>query len=270
MLQIITDSSAEIGEEEAAALGIRVVPLTVVFGKDAFLEGAELSKEEFYRRLLAGEFPYTSQPSVGQFSRVFAETAGEETLVLVISSALSGAMNAARLAKEEGNFTRVHIFDTLCTTAMLRILVETAVKNREKTAEEVMEILRELRPRIRLHAYLDTLEYLRKGGRIKGGAAVVGELLGIKPLIEIAQEGTVRMTGKARGQKKALAELKKIFTADELDERYPVCYLQTEPDVPARALMELLGREGRIFRICCAVGTHIGPNAAGVVYVVKK
>lgn len=270
MLNIITDSSAEFTEEEAAELGIKVVPLTVVFGETPYSEGKDLTKDEFYRRLLAGEFPHTSQPSAEQFSEAFAQTGGEETLVIVISSTLSGTANAARLAKEGGNFTRVHIFDPLCTTAMLRILVETAVQNREKTVDEVVEILRELRPRIRLYAALDTLEYLRKGGRIKRSAAIVGDLLGIKPIIEVTKEGSIGMAGRARGQKKALAELQKRYMGAEIDENYPVYFLQTDTDAPARALMSALDREGRIFRICCAVGAHIGPNAVGIVYVEKK
>lgn len=271
MLQIITDSSAEFSEEEAKALGVEVVPLTVVFGAEAFLEGVELQKNEFYRRLLDGEFPHTSQPSAEQFSEAFAKTHGEETLVLLISSALSGTTDTARLAKREGNFTKVHIYESLCTTAMLRLLVETAAKHRDKSAKEVIEILDELRPRLRLHACIDTLEYLRRGGRIKRSVAFVGELLGIKPLITVTAEGTVAMEGKARGQKRALKALAEAFHGDKLDENYPVYFLQSDSDAPPRELMRELGRENdRIFQICCAVGTHIGPNGAGIVYVVKN
>lgn len=269
MLRIITDSSAEFSEEEAKRLGIEIIPLTIVFDKQAYLEGVELSKDEFYQRLLSGEFPRTSQPSIEQFSEAFVRTGGEETLVLLISSALSGTTNAARLAKKDGNFTQVHIYETLCTTAMLRFLVEAAAANREKSAEEVMAILDDLRPRLRLYACLDTLEYLQKGGRIKKGTALVGNLLGIKPLVTVAPEGTVEMAGKTRGQKKALLEISERFRKDTLDPDYPVYYLQTDTDVPPKTLMELTGCEGKIFRICCAVGTHVGPNAAGIVYVVK-
>lgn len=271
MLKIITDSSAEFSKEEADALGIRIVPLTVVFGGDAYLEGEEIQKDEFYAKLTGGEFPHTSQPSVEQFIRVFAETEGEETLVILISSALSGTVNTAELAKRDGGFTKVHIYDSLCTTAMLRIMVEAAYRNREKTAEDVIAILDELRSRIRLHAYLDTLEFLYKGGRIKKSIAIVGGLLGIKPLIEIGLNGGVVMAGKAHGQKKALKALSDKFKQEEIDTDYPVYFLQTDTDVPVREVMRAAARENdRIFRICCAVGTHIGPNAAGLVYVVKK
>lgn len=271
MLRIITDSTAEFTAEEAQALGIEVVPMTVVFGENAYLEGEELGKEEFYTRLLEGEYPRTAQPSPMQFTEAYVHTNGEETLVMVISSALSGTVNAARIAKEEGGFSNVHIYETACTTAMLRILIEEALKNREKTAAEVIALLDELRPRIKLLACLDTLEYLYKGGRIKKSLAIVGGLLGIKPLISIWTDGTVQMVGRAHGRKRALKSLADAFLADKTDPDYPVYFLQTNTDRLAREVMEMTGNaDARIFRICCAVGTHIGPDAAGLVWVSKK
>ena len=270
MLRIITDSSSEISQEEAQKLGVEVVPLTVVFGGTAYLDGVDLTKKEFYEKLLAGEFPHTSQPSEAQFSEAFARTEGEETLVLLISSGLSGTENAARLAKEEGGFTRVHIYNTLCTTAMLRILVETAVKYRNRSAKEVIAILDELRPRIRLYACLNTLEYLKKGGRLKKSAAFVGGLLGVKPIVTIGGTGTVELSGMAHGQKKALFAVAQKFLREETDPDYPVYFLQTDNSAPPQEIMKAVGREGNVFPICCAVGAHIGPSAAGIVYVSKK
>ena len=270
MLQIITDSSSEISEQEAKELGIQIVPLGIVFNGEAFREGVDLQKDEFYARLVGGEFPKSSMPSTEDFTDAYVKTGGEETLVILISSALSGTVNTARLAARDGGFTKVHVYDSLCTTAMLRLLVETACKHRDKTAEEVIAILDELRPRIRLEACLDTLEYLYKGGRIKKSIAIVGGLLGIKPMITITTEGTVAMSGKAHGKKKALRTLAENFKKQTLDPEYPVYFLQTDTDVPSRSVMAETGNDdARIFRICCAVGTHIGPNAAGLVYVIK-
>ena len=270
MLRIITDSSAEFSKEEAQRLGIEIIPLTVVFDGRAYLEGVEISKAEFYRRLLSGEYPQTSQPSVTQFSEAFARTNGEETLVILISSALSGTVNTAKLAKEDGNFTQVHIYDSLCTTAMMRLLVEEAYKNREKSVEEVVAILNDLRKRMRLYACIDTLEYLHKGGRIKRGAAIRGGLLGVRPIITISEEGTVVMAGRERGRKRALNAVAERFFAEKCDPNYPAVFLQSDKDAQPRELMKLTGCEdARIFQICCAVGTHIGPDGAGIVYVVK-
>ena len=271
MLRIITDSSAEFSEEEAKELGIEIVPLTVVFGGDAYLEGVDMQKDEFFRRLTQDEFPHSSMPSTEQFTDAYVRTDGEETLVILIASVLSGTVNTARLAARDGGFDRVHVYDSCATTAMLRIMVETAVKHREKSAEEVIAILDALRPRLRIQACLDTLEYLYKGGRIKRSIAIVGGLLGIKPLITFTETGAVVMAGRAHGQKKALRALADILKKENIDEEYPVYFLQTDTDVPTRELMKQTGREeNRIFRICCSVGAHIGPNAAGVVYVVKE
>ena len=270
MLQIITDSSAEISEAEASVLGVKIVPLVVIFGAQEYDETA-LTKNEFYSRLLSGEFPHTSQPSEEAFTRAFAETNGEETLVILISSSLSGTVNTARLAARDGGFTKVHVYDSLCTTAMLRILVETAAKNREKPVEEVISILNELRPRIRVYAFVDTLEYLYKGGRLKKSVAVVGNLLGIKPIVTVSSDGAVVMAGRAHGRKRALKELAERFTAEELDPAYPVYFLCSDREDPTRALMQAVNRENAVvFQICCTVGTHIGPNAAGYVCVVKS
>ena len=270
MLQIITDSSAEFTEEEAKELGIQIVPLAVVFGDTAYREGIDMQKDEFYKRLPT-EFPHTSMPSTDDFTRAYVQTGGEETLVILISSALSGTINTARLAARDGGFSKVHVYDSLAVTAILRIMVETACKHRDKSAEEVIAILDELRPRIRLDACLDTLEYLYKGGRIKKGVAFIGNLLGIKPLIEICKDGTVGMSGKAHGQKRALKSLVEKLKSAEVDPDYPVYFLQTDVEEPSRNVMEQVGmQDARIFRICCAVGSHIGPNAAGLVYVVKK
>lgn len=269
MLNIITDSSAEFEQEEAERLGIRIIPLTIVFGNEAYLEGIDLHKDEFYTRLLAGEYPHTSMPSTEQFREAFEASKGEETLVMLISSALSGTVNTARLVAQD--FPNVHVYDSLCTTAILRYLVEEAIRHRDKSAEEVISILNDLRPRIRLYACLDTLDYLWKGGRIKRSIAVVGGLLGIKPVITVnTDEGTVEMYGKAHGMKKALKALADNFNADDVDPAYPVYFLQTNTDTFTRQVMADTGNdEARIFRICCAVGTHIGPNAAGIVYIVK-
>ncbi|MDE5897611.1 MAG: DegV family protein, partial [Clostridia bacterium] len=264
-------ASAEIPDAEAHELGVRIVPLTVVFGGEAYLEERELTKDEFYRRLVAGEFPHSSLPSSQQFIDEFIQTDGEETLVILLSSSLSGTVEAARLAVREGGFTNVHVYDSHATTAMLRIMVETACRNREKSAEEVTAILDGLRPRLRIHACLDTLEYLYKGGRIKKSIAIVGGLLGIKPLITFTEQGAVVMDGRAHGQKKALRALAETLKKDRVDEAYPVYFLQTDTDAPPREVMRQAGMEdARIFRINCAVGAHIGPNAAGVVYAVKE
>lgn len=154
---------------------------------------------------------------------------------------------------------------------MQRILVEEACKNRDKTAEEVIKILDELRPRIRLYAELDTLTYLQKGGRINKSAALVGGLLGIKPIITVNTEGIIVNCKKARGSKKAIIEVASEYRKADVDGRYPVYYLYCKENANCETLKNITGGEScKDFNICCAIGSHIGPNAAGIVYVEKR
>lgn len=268
-MKIITDSSAEFTVWEAAELGIQIVPLSVVFGDTVYAEGVDISKDEFYTRLQE-EYPHTAPPKAEQFTEAFIQTGGEETLVILISSALSGAVNAAKTAVQEGGFSRVHVYDSLCASAMLRILVETACKNREKSVGEVIEILNALRPKIRLGAYLDTLDCYYKGGRVKKSTASFRRIFGLKTFLEIKADGTASIAGTARSGAQARGRIAKTFRASEIDESYPVYFLSTSSADPTHKLMEELGEEsGRILRIGCSVGAYLGENAAGMVYVVK-
>lgn len=268
-MRIITDSSAEFTVREAAVLGIHIVPLSIVFGDTVYAEDSEISREEFYERL-ANEYPHTAAPATEQFTRAFIETGGEETLVILISSALSGTVNAAKKAVEEGGFSRVHVYDSLSATAMLRIMVETACKHRDKTVDEVIAILDALRPKIRLSAYLDTLDCYAKGKRAKKSLAGFRRTFGLKSFIEIKADGSASLSGTARGHMRARKKIAKKFRESDVDESYPVYFLETDNADPTHKLMEELGQEsGRILRVCCSVGAYIGANAAGMVYVVK-
>ena len=169
MLRIVTDSSAEISQEEAKRLGIEVLPLTICFGDKTYRDGIDITPQQFYERLVSSdEFPRTSQLSFDELSSLFADakSKGEEVLVLPISSALSGSYEWAVRAAQESSYDKIHVYDGKCTTYMLEILVREAVRLRDKPASEVIAALDELRPRIALLAALDTLEYLKRGGRI--------------------------------------------------------------------------------------------------------
>ncbi|MGN0822428.1 MAG: DegV family protein, partial [Candidatus Gallimonas sp.] len=175
------------------------------------------------------------------FREAFERAAGEEAIVILISSKISGTLNAARIAKEEGGFDNVLLYDSLCTTAMQRILVEEAVRRRDRSAREAAEILDGLRPRLRLFAALDTLEYLYKGGRIKGGTALMGKLLGIKPVVELTVEGEVKNVGRAHGRKKALAEIKRLSEREKRDPAFSPYYLYCKTEAACDELTELTG-----------------------------
>lgn len=270
MTKIITDSSSNISQAEAEALGITVIPLSIIFDTQAYLEDIDITADEFYRRLAEGEFPHTSQPSYEQFARAFETADGEEAVAIFISSALSGTIEGARSAVQEGGFAGVRVVDSLATTTMLRMMVMEANRNREKSADELVAMLAEFRSKLRLYAVIDTLEYLHRGGRLSKGAMIAGSLLNIKPLITIARDGTIEVVGKALGQKKALKMLESLYLADAPDRTREPVYLYSMVDEAGRKLIERTGGNpdtAEFYNLCSVVGAHIGLNAAGITFV---
>ena len=276
MIKIITDSSANISVEEAQRLGITVLPLGVNFGTQSYLDGVTLSTDEFYAKLSSErEFPKTSQPSYGELKELFArESAGaDEVLVMFIASALSGTQELARRVVKEGDFSNVFVYDTRATTAVLRILVLEALKHAQKRAVEVMAILDGLRPRIKLFAALDTLEYLKKGGRLSGTASFIGNVLKIKPVIVLTDKGEVMVHSKQIGMSLALKNLCGKLSGKKLDGEQPLYFIYTKDDTNCNAMIEKLPLDGgqkaggEKLNICPVIGTHIGPRATGIVFV---
>ena len=274
MLRIITDSSAEISQKEAAELGIEVLPLTLSFGNEQFRDGVDITSEQFYKKLVSStEFPRTSQLNFDVLTGVFSDAAakGDEVLVIPIASALSGSYDWAVRAAHESGYDGIRVYDGKCTTYMLRILVKEAVRLRERPAEEVIAALDELRPRIVLLAALDTLEYLKRGGRINRAVATVGSMLKIKPVITLGQDGKVELIHKSIGMNTALKYIASRYAEDKKDESFAVRGIYCMDSANCQKLASMTGREGEeMFNICPVIGTHIGPRAAGIVYVRAK
>jgi len=279
MIKIITDSSANISQEEAKKLGITVMPLGVSFGSEAYLDGVNLNIEQFYEKLTSGkEFPHSSQPSRMDLEQLFSKESGEadEVLVMFISKALSGTHALAEKVAKEGRFSNVRVYDTQATTAVLRILVLEALKNADKPVDEVVAILDEFRPRIKLYAVLDTLDYLKKGGRLSGTATFIGNVLKIKPMICLSETGEVKIVSKQIGFSIALKNLADKVKCGAPDETQPLYYLYTKDDTNCNAMIDKLKlpaeqkAKGEKINICPVIGTHIGPKAMGIVFVEKK
>ena len=149
MLRIVTDSSSEISQEEAARLGIEVLPLTIIFGSEQFRDGIDINSEQFYNKLVSSsEFPHTAQLGYDELMGVFgdAKAKGDEVLVIPIASALSGSFEWAERAAAESGYDKIKVYDSKCTTFMLEILVREAVRLKERPVEEVIAALDELRP----------------------------------------------------------------------------------------------------------------------------
>lgn len=276
MIRIITDSSANISQAEAERLQITVMPMTVIFGQQSFKDGVEIGETEFYGKLTSSrEFPHTSQLCEAELEDAFrkASAGGDEVLFLPLASALSGTCSLARKVAEK--FEKVTVYDCNATTAILKVMVLEAVKNADKTVSEVTAILEKLRPRVKLYAVLDTLEYLQKGGRLARSSALIGEFLKVKPMITIDTDGQVRLVGKSLGTHLALKNLVGKVNVAKIDPTMPLYFLYTMTDgacdsmIGKLRLPENLWSVGEKINVCPVIGAHIGPGAAGVVYVEK-
>lgn len=280
-VQIIVDSTADFSAKEIEKRQITCIPMTVTFGNEQYIDGVDLTKEEFFVKLMnEKEFPKTSQPSPAKFAECFEEAKenGDDVVAILVSGALSGTVQSATIAKDIAEHEGVYIVDSNTVTLGIRLLVDHAVRMRDqgKGAAEIVERLEELKDRVRIYAGLDTLEYLQKGGRISKAAASLGRLAGIKPIITIDEEGKVAMCGKQRGNKNVFRQIIKYIDAEMPDENYSVYFLYSADKKNCISFIQTLQKNGLDFgkiktrEIGPTVGSHIGPGGFGIVYVANK
>ena len=257
---------------------ITCIPMTIAFGEEQYTDGVDLSKDEIFEKLIGEDvFPKTSQPSPAEFVECFgkAKEAGDSVVAILISGALSGTLQSAELAKDMVEYDDIFIIDSKSATLGIRMLADRAVRMRDQGAgaEEIAAELEELKPRIRIYAGLDTLEYLYKGGRLSKAEAVVGKLAGIKPIIAVNQAGEVVMQGKQRGVKQVCKQLAKILEEEMPDPNYPVYFIYAYDKKNCITLIQSLQKKGMEFGevktrgIGPTIGAHIGPGAFGIVYI---
>ncbi len=275
-IQIIVDSTADMKPEVAAQVGI--VPLTVHFGDKEYIAGVEIDGQTFYKMLVESDIlPTTSQPTPFAFEEAFrrALETGDEVVCLTCSGKLSGTNQSASIAAAEFP-GRVHVLDSGTIAIGLGILVEYALDLRARgcTPEELVWKLMQKREKIRLLALVDTLEYLKKGGRISSATAFAGGMLNIKPVITLDQ-GDIRVLGKARGSRQGSNLLvQEIRRAGGVDFRKPLMlgYTGLSDALAQKYVSDSASLwEGHIDALPQAVvgsvvGTHIGPGAVAVAF----
>ena len=278
MVRIITDSAADFEMEELQRLDVKLIPLIVRFGETEYHDGQNLTKAAFYEKLLSsGDFPMTSQPAPADLEAIFsdAKAAGDEAIYICISSGLSGTCQTARMVCEDADAPGCYVVDSLNATGGYRQLVEYAVRLRDsgKTAAQIVEALEQIRGKIVLYACINTLEYLYKGGRISHTVYKIGNLAQIKPIIHIDPNGKVAIPGKAMGMKKGMDTLCKYLEARKPDPDFPLYVMYTNNRSVAETLADRVRAHGfavpedHIIGVGAAIGTHIGPDACGLVYV---
>ena len=279
-VRIIVDSTADINEQIRHRL--TVVPLTVHFGDEEFVDGVTITHKEFYEKLVETDvLPTTSQATPAAFDEMFASVvaAGESAVVLTISSKLSGTYQSAMIAAQEYP-GRIFVVDSQTAAIGAGVLTELALQLADSgmEAEQIAERLEQERENVRVIAMLDTLEYLKRGGRISKAVAFAGGILFIKPVVSI-QDGQIHILGKARGSKQGnnllVAEIEK---AGGVDFSRPVLLGYTGlSDVllqkyieDSKALWEQGTRELHSTIIGSVIGTHAGPGAVAVAFFRKQ
>lgn len=276
MIQIITDSASDIVGVKRKDLVI--LPISITFGEEEYQDGVNLTHRMFYEKLVeSDELPITSQVSPYAFEEAYKKVKeqGDQAIVITLSSKLSGTWQSASIAAEKYGDT-VKVIDSENASIGERTLVEYALRLKEEglTLEGIAERLESDKKRIRLIALLDTLEYLKRGGRISKTAAIAGSLLSIKPVIAI-QGGEVAVLGKARGSKQGnnlLAEQIRQVGGIDFDKPFVLGYTGMSDLVLQKYIAdnEVLWK-GHVETLDTTsvggtIGTHIGPGAIGVAF----
>lgn len=278
MIRIITDSAADFSAEELCRYHVTMIPLQVTFGEDAYEDSVTLTPEIFWSRIMAGENPKTSQPSPDAFLSAFeaAKAAGDSVVCVLLSSALSGTVQSATLAKSMVEYDGIHIVDSLQAASAQKMLVLRACQLRDEgrlSAAETADALRSFTKRIKLYACLDTLDYLARGGRIPQAAASLGSLVQLKVIVRITEDGRVGMAGKGMGLHRASAAVLKLAQQHRIDPAYPVYPLYTYRPDNCTAFVKKLNQAGIACReedalpVGATISTHVGPGVFGLVFV---
>ncbi len=217
MINVLVDSASSITPPVAASLGLHHIPIKVSFGRESFLDGVDLQPDEFYRKLTGGgPLPVTSQPSPGDFYDHFQHltAGGAELICVLMSHQMSGILLSAETAREMLPERAIHIFDTLnaSTGEALLAMAAVALAAQGLPAAAILTRMEQLRPAVRNYFVVDTLEFLQRGGRIGGASALLGTMLRIKPILEVAN-GRLEPLDKVRTRPKALARLLDLMEA---------------------------------------------------------
>lgn len=274
MVKIVVDSTADL--RPWCRDRVSVVHLTVNFGKEEYVDGVDLTPAAFYKKLeTSKDLPTTSQAAPYAFGEVFEKIVeeGDEVVALVVSGALSGTCQSAMIAAADYP-GKVFVVDSRSIAIGLGILAEYALTLVDKglTAAEIAAEMEIVKEKVRLMAVVDTLEYLQRGGRVSKTVAIAGGMLSVKPIIAL-EEGSIKMAGKARGNKQANAQMDAMVMKQGIDYDRPamlgytgisnelLCKYRAQSDIWTGDVYESI--------VSGVVGTHAGPGAVAVAFFAK-
>ena len=277
-IRIVTDSTCDIPIEDKQKLGIDIVPLSVIFGDNKYTDGYELKKEKFYEMLSeCTELPSTSQVNPDGFFDLFSGyvDAGDQVIAMFISSKLSGTYQSAVIAKDMIGKGDIFIIDSQTTTFGLALLVFEAIRQRDAgvAAKKIADSIDELKSKVKFLSVVDTLKYLKMGGRLSSSSAIIGGMLHIKPLVSVTG-GEVKSIGKERGLQVAYQKIVELMKENEPDTDYPMVFGHSNALKMAEAFIKKIGSafdvsNRELLEIGCVIGTHTGPGCVGLGYIEK-
>lgn len=272
MLRIIVDSGSSIKQDERERYGVDILPLRVQMGQDNFLDGVDLSIDEFYNRLIhLNEFPKTSLPSLEEAQKVVESYTeqGDEVLIITISSGISGTYQTMKMLFDEND--KVTVFDSQMAVGGVRFLVEEARKYEREGMDVIIEKLNALVPRIVTAAIPETLDYLLAGGRMSRLSWMLGTVLSIKPVIGFI-DSKVSVLVKKRGMKQAMKQIIEMAVEDKCDPEYGIIasYTYNKENIDkviALSPVEIQNMIKEYDNLIPSIACHWGPNAFGYIYV---
>lgn len=277
MLNIVTDSTADLSQEIVKKFNIKVIPLSVLIGGKTYQDGVDIDQAKLFKLIRqTGELPKTAAPTIGEFQTYFNQAG--DTIFIGISLKLSATIQNAALTAKEYPQGRIRVIDSLNLSTGIGLLALKAADLRDSglSTDEIEKEIINCIPNTRMSFMIDTMDFLYKGGRCSALQSIVGTMLKIHPIIEMRSDGTLGVKDKARGsRKKSMQILLDDFEShlEELDKRR-VFVTHTSPDEDAEYLKEEVIRiaapdEVLITRAGSVVSSHCGPGTIGILYMVK-
>ena len=272
MRRIIVDSGSSIKAEEREKYGVDILPIRLQMGEEFFLDGVDLSTDEFYSRLKdSSQFPKTSLPSLEETQNLVDKytSQGDEVLIITISSGISGTYQTMKMLFDE--YENVAVYDSQLAVGGIRFLVEEAIRYQNEPMEVVIDKLDKLLPRIVIAAVPETLDYLLAGGRLSKSSWMVGTLLSINPIITFI-DGRVEVLTKKRGIKQSKKTIVEMIQKDQADKNYGIIAAYTYNKENVDDMIKLLPDDYKeaisvYDDLCLSIACHWGPNAFGFIYV---
>ena len=273
-IKIITDSTSDMDITELKSLDVEMVPLKVNFGLETYIDKITITNEEFYQKLVTSpDLPSTTLVNPDQFIEIFTRYPEDTIIAILLSSQLSGTFQSAQIAKESCPQQEIHLIDSQSVTLGLALLVKEAVRLKKQglKATEIVKQLEAQKKKIRVFAVIDTLKYLVKGGRLSTSKGFIGNVLGLKPIVQV-KDGIVQPVAQAKGFNAAIKKLFLILETEakpDFDREIAFAHSNNLPAM--KSLVESVQKIHEIhhfgtYTIGSVVGTHTGPGTVGLAY----